>query len=258
MTRTRGRVEGKVALITGGGTGIGRASAILFAREGARVVVSGPVEGPLVQVVDEIQAENGMASFVCGDVRNADDAAKMVSTAVERYGGLDILFNNAGIEFVAPAHETPEDMWDRVVDTNLKGIYQVCRFATPALIRRGGGAIVNNASQLAFVGLQNYAAYCASKGGVVNLTRAMALDLAPHLIRVNAVCPGAVRTPLLERQLGEGAKAEAMLAEITAKHALGRIADPMEIAYPVLFLASDEASFVTGASLVADGGYLAS
>lgn len=254
----RGRLEGRVALVTGGGTGIGRATSVLFAREGARVVVSGPEEGPLLEVVEEIKEAGGQAAHAVGDVRLAAEAEHLVRVAVERFGRLEVLFNNAGLGFVATLHETPEEKWDLVLDTNLKGIYQVSRFAVPELMRQGRGVIINNASQLGFVGAPSYAAYCASKGGVVNLTRAMALDLARHGIRVNALCPGAVRTPLLEKQFQSGGGAQGTLEDVARAHALGRIAEPEELAYPALFLASDESSFMTGAALVVDGGYLAS
>jgi NAD(P)-dependent dehydrogenase (short-subunit alcohol dehydrogenase family) len=154
--------------------------------------------------------------------------------------------------------DLPEDRWDLVVDTNLKGIYQLSRAAIPRMIRQGGGTIINTASQLGWVGVPNFSAYCASKGGVVNLTRAMALELAVHKIRVNALCPGAVETPLLLRQFEGGRSGpQGSLQALAGLHALKRIAQPIELAYPALFLASDESSFMTGASLVVDGGYIA-
>jgi NAD(P)-dependent dehydrogenase (short-subunit alcohol dehydrogenase family) len=252
-----GRMTGRVVLITGGGSGIGRAACQLFAREGATVVAVGPDEAALRDTVASIHGAGGAAEWRFGDVRRAEDARRAVDETVARHGRLDALCNNAGIEFSAPIHETPEEKWDLVVDTNLKGVYQMSRHAIPVMVRQGRGVIVNTASQLAFVGAKSYGAYCASKGGVVNLTRAMALDLGRHGIRVNALCPGAVDTPLLRRLFESGTGPQGTLADLAEMHALGRVAEPVEIARAMLFLASDDASFMTGAALVADGGYLA-
>ena len=252
-----GRMSGRVALITGGGSGIGRAACQLFAREGAAVVAVGPDQGALQETIAGIRDEGHDAAWLLGDVRCAEDARHAVDETVAQHGRLDVLCNNAGIEFSAPLHETPEEKWDLVVDTNLKGVYQMSRHAIPVMVRQGGGVIVNTASQLAFVGARSYGAYCASKGGVVNLTRAMALDLGRHGIRVNALCPGAVDTPLLRRLFESGTGPQGTLDDLAEMHALGRVAEPMEIARAMLFLASDDASFMTGAALVADGGYLA-
>jgi NAD(P)-dependent dehydrogenase (short-subunit alcohol dehydrogenase family) len=181
----------------------------------------------------------------------------MVDAAVRRFGALDVLFSNAGVEFVGDIEATPEDRWDLVLDTNLKSMYQMARFAVPEMRRRGKGVIINNASQLAFAGAAKFSAYCASKGGVVSLTRALALELAPFNIRVNALCPGAVETPLLMRQFSDGRGPQGSLDDLIRMHALGRLAQPIELAYPALFLASDESSFMTGSALIVDGGYLA-
>jgi NAD(P)-dependent dehydrogenase (short-subunit alcohol dehydrogenase family) len=251
------RLHDKAALITGGGSGIGRASAILFAREGARVMVAGFQEETLRETVDTIATEGNAAAYVVGDVRSAIDAERIVAATIERWGRIDVLFNNAGIEFVGEIHETPEERWDQVLDTNLKGIYLVSKAAIPHLIRQGGGAIVNTASQLGLVAAPSFAAYSASKGGAVNLTRAMALDLAKYNIRVNALCPGAVETPLLLRQFAGRSGPQGTLEDLANLHALKRLAQPIEIAYPALFLASDESSFMTGSTLVVDGGYTA-
>ncbi len=250
-----GRLAGKVALLTGAASGIGRATALRFAREGARVFITGLEADALARLAAEVEASGGEAEWRVGDVRLADDVAGAMTAVAKRFGGLDIVFNNAGIEWVASLQDTAEEDWDRVVDTNLKGVYLVTRQAVPLMRGRSGAAVVNNASQLGFAAIANYAAYCASKGGVVNLTRAMALDLAPEQIRVNAVCPGAVLTPLLERQCAR--PGGPTLQAIAQQNALRRIASPDEIASAALFLASDEASFVTGTSLVVDGGYLA-
>lgn len=252
-----GRMTDRVTLITGGGTGIGRAACLLLAREGATVVAIGPDAAMLSETVQAVRGEGHEASWLLGDVRRTEDARRAVDETVARHGRLDVLCNNAGIEFSAPLHETPEDRWDLVVDTNLKGVYQLSRHAIPVMIRQGRGVIVNTASQLAFVGARNYGAYCASKGGVVNLTRAMALDLGRHGIRVNALCPGAVDTPLLRRLFEGGVGPQGTLDDLAAMHALGRVAEPMEIARAMLFLASDDSSFMTGSALVVDGGYLA-
>lgn len=253
-----GRLADRVALVTGGGSGIGRASCQLFSAAGARVVVADLSDASLAETLRLIESEGGTAVGAVGDVRLAADAERMVAFAEQHFGRLDILFNNAGVEFVSAIHDLPEDKWDLVLDTNLKGIYQVSRAAVPRMIRQGGGIIINTASQLGWVGVPNFSAYCASKGGVVNLTRAMALELAPHDIRVNALCPGAVETPLLQRQFEGGRSGpQGTLQALADLHALKRIAQPMELAYPALFLASDESSFMTGASLVVDGGYIA-
>jgi NAD(P)-dependent dehydrogenase (short-subunit alcohol dehydrogenase family) len=246
-----------VVLVTGGGSGIGQASCRLFAQEGARVMVGGLPENALREVAEAIRADGHAADHVAGDVRVAADAERMVAATVDRFGQIDVLFNNAGIEFVAPIQETPEDKWDMVLDTNLKAIYLLSRAAVPHMIRQGGGAIINTASQLGFVAAPNFSAYCASKGGVINLTRAMALDLARHNIRVNALCPGAVETPLLLRQFANRSGPQGTLEDLANMHAMKRIGQPIELAYPALFLASDESSFMTGAALVVDGGYIA-
>jgi NAD(P)-dependent dehydrogenase (short-subunit alcohol dehydrogenase family) len=255
---SRGRIAGKVALITGGGTGIGRATALLFAREGSKVMVAGNYPGTVADVVGMIENEGNTAVGSIGDVREAADAERMVEETVARFGRIDILFNNAGIEYVAPIHETPEDKWDLVVDTNLKSIYQVSKFAIPHMIKQNAGIIINTASQLGLVATFDLSAYCASKGGAINLTRAMALDLAKYNIRVNALCPGAVETPMLLRQFEGHAGPQGTLQDLAGMHAMKRIGQPIELAYPALFLASEESSFMTGSALVVDGGYIAS
>jgi NAD(P)-dependent dehydrogenase (short-subunit alcohol dehydrogenase family) len=253
----RGRLDGKVALVTGGASGIGRASCILFASEGARVVVVDLPGSPMDETIAGIRQAGGQAVAAAGDVRSAADARRTVDAAVSTFGGLDVLFNNAGVEFVGRIEETPEDKWDLVVETNLKGIYVMSKAAIPYMIRRGGGTIINTASQLGWVGAPRFSAYCASKGGVLNLTRAMALELAPHRIRVNALCPGAVETPMVLREFEHGDGPQGTLQMLADLHALKRIAQPVELAYPALFLACSESSFMTGASLVVDGGYTA-
>jgi NAD(P)-dependent dehydrogenase (short-subunit alcohol dehydrogenase family) len=254
----RQRLAGKVALVTGGASGIGRASCVLFASEGAAVIVADLPGAPIDDTLAAIRQAGGRAIAAEGDVRSATDTQRMLATAVAEFGGIDVLFNNAGVEFVSSVEDLPEDKWDLVVDTNLKGIYLMSKAAIPHLIRRGGGSIVNTASQLGWVGVPRFSAYCASKGGVVNLTRAMALELAPHRIRVNALCPGAVETPLLLRQFEGGRSGpQGSLQSLADLHAMKRIAQPVELAYPALFLACDESSFMTGASLVVDGGYIA-
>jgi NAD(P)-dependent dehydrogenase (short-subunit alcohol dehydrogenase family) len=254
----RQRLAGKVALVTGGASGIGRASCVLFASEGAAVIVADLPGAPIADTLAAIRQAGGRAIAAEGDVRSATDTQRMLATAVAEFGGIDVLFNNAGVEFVSSVEDLPEDKWDLVVDTNLKGIYLMSKAAIPHLIRRGGGSIVNTASQLGWVGVPRFSAYCASKGGVVNLTRAMALELAPHRIRVNALCPGAVETPLLLRQFEGGRSGpQGSLQSLADLHAMKRIAQPVELAYPALFLACDESSFMTGASLVVDGGYIA-
>ena len=248
---------GKVALVTGGGSGIGRASCECFAREGARVAVADWRRDAAEEVVEEVRAAGGVAIATGGDVAIAADAERMVADTVEAFGRLDVLMANAGQELVADVLETDEAHWDRVLGTNLKGCFLCAKAALPHLLRAGGGSIILTASQLAFVGAERFAAYAASKGGALNLARAMALDYAPHGVRVNALCPGAVETPLLLRQFAGQDGPQGSLADLVALHPLGRLARPEEIANAALFLAGDESSFVTGSALVVDGGYLA-
>lgn len=250
-----GTMEGKVALVTGGGSGIGRATALAFARDGAKVVVSDVVPEGGKETVRLIEAAGGMAFFMEADVSSAADAQAMVRTAEEQYGRLDYAFNNAGIEGAqAPTAEVTEDNWDRVISINLKGTWLCMKYEIPVMLKQGGGAIVNTASVAGLVGFPNIAPYTASKGGVVQLTKAAALDYAKQGIRINAVCPGVIRTPMVERFLGGSAEAE---AQFTAMEPVGRMGTPEEIAEAVVWLCSDAASFVTGHAMAVDGGFVA-
>lgn len=252
-----GSLEGKRALITGGASGIGRATALLFAREGAAVAVADRDEEGGQETVERIRKEGGRAIFVPCDVTIEADCRRAVQTTVEELGGLDILFNNAGIIRRATVLELSEEDWDRVMAVNIKGIFLMSKYAIPIMAAGGGGVIINTASGWGLKGGRHAVAYCASKAAVVNMTRAMALDHGAQNIRVNCVCPGDTDTPMLRdeaRQLGE--PEERFLAE-AASRPLQRVGTPEEVAQAVLFLASDAASFVTGAALVVDGGGLA-
>ncbi|HII40192.1 MAG TPA: glucose 1-dehydrogenase [Thermoplasmata archaeon] len=251
-----GALHGKVALLTGAASGIGRATAILFGREGAAVVVF-DLKDEGRGVVDTIAKAGGRAAFVRGDVTSAADCETAVQQAVSEFGRLDILFNNAGIIRRASVVDTTEEEWDRVMSVNVKSIFLLSKAAIPVMARTGGGVIVNTASGWGLVGGRNAASYCASKAAVVNLTRAMALDHAAQHIRVNCVCPGDTDTAMLReeaRQLGEDV--ERFLAG-SAQRPMGRMGRPEEIAQAALFLASDASSYVTGTALVVDGGGLA-
>jgi NAD(P)-dependent dehydrogenase (short-subunit alcohol dehydrogenase family) len=251
------RLADKVALITGGASGIGRATALLFAREGAAVSVVDLDEAGGQAVAQTIVDDGGRAIFVRCDVSQSADCQRAVQQTVEELGGLDILFNNAGIIRRASVLETTEEEWDRVMAVNVKSVFLLSKCAIPVMARAGGGVIINTASGWGLVGGRKAAAYCASKGAVVLLTKAMALDHAEQNIRVNCICPGDTDTPMLRdeaRQLGESD--ERFLAE-AARRPLQRIGQPEDIAQAALYLASDAASFVTGTTLVVDGGGLA-
>jgi NAD(P)-dependent dehydrogenase (short-subunit alcohol dehydrogenase family) len=250
-----GRVDGKVALITGGTSGIGRATAIVFAREGASVAITGRDEDRGRQVVSGIADEGGEAIFVRADVRDAEDCERSVSRTVEAFGGVDVLFNNAGVYVANDILGCDEDEWDLQVDTSLKGAYLMSRAALPHMIAKGSGAIINCSSGWGLVGGARGAAYCAAKGGLTNLTRAMALDHGPQGIRVNAICPGDTETPMEhEDARNQGLSWEEYLANAVSGRAIQRMAEPEEIAMAVLFLASDEAKYITGVALPVDGG----
>ena len=252
-----GSLAGKRVLITGGASGIGRATALLFAREGAAVSIVDLDEAGGQAVAHEIVNEGGRAIFVRCDVSQTADCQRAVRQTVEALGGLDILFNNAGIIRRASVLETSEEEWDRVMAVNVKSVFLLSKHAIPVMAQAGGGVIINTASGWGLVGGRKAAAYCASKGAVVLLTKAMALDHGGQNIRVNALCPGDTDTPMLRheaRQLGESD--ERFLAE-AAQRPLQRIGRPEDIAQAALYLASDASAFVTGTALVVDGGGLA-
>jgi NAD(P)-dependent dehydrogenase (short-subunit alcohol dehydrogenase family) len=248
-------VENKVALITGAGSGIGRASALAFAREGAKVVVSDVSAEGGNETVRLIEEAGGEAMFVKADVSKATEVAALVQKIVQTYGRLDCAHNNAGIEgIVALTADYPEEMWDRVLRINLKGAFLSLKHEIPQMLKQGGGAIVNTASGLGPVGIQGLSAYVASKGGVIGLTRTAAVEYASSGIRINVLMPGVTRTPMMARQMGENAH----LAEpqYISLHPIGRLALPEEIAEGAVWLCSDQASFVVGHALAIDGGYL--
>jgi len=253
----KGVLQGKTALITGGASGIGRATALLCAGEGAAIAVMDLDAVGTVAVAEAIVANGGQAIAVVGDVSQAAACQRAVEETSAAFGGLDILVNNAGIIRRASVLETSEEDWERVLATNVKAIFLLSRYAIPELVKRGGGVIINTASAWGLVGGRRAAAYCASKGAVVLLTKAMALDHAEQNIRVNCICPGDTDTSMLRReaeQLGE--PIERFLAE-AAQRPLGRLDRPEDIAQAALYLASDASAFVTGTVLVVDGGGLA-
>ncbi len=249
-------LDGKVALVTGGSSGIGRASALAFARAGAKVVVADmDVERGEAAVAD-ILGGGGQACFVRADVTRSADVQAMVAATVERFGQLDCALNNAGIEGVVgvPIDEAQEADWDRVIDINLKGVWLCLQHEIRQMKRQGGGSIVNTASVAGLVGGTFGAAYFASKHGVVGLSKAAAVENGTSTIRVNAVCPGVIKTEMADRLLDNDAEREQLIA---AQHPIGRLGTPEEVAEMVVWLCSDAASFVTGQALAVDGGFVA-
>lgn len=247
-------LDGKVALITGGASGIGRATAQLFAREGAAVAIADMNEAAGQKAVQEIE---GRAIFEAADVTKAADCERVVKRTVDEFGALHILLNNAGIIRRASISEISEEDWDRVMAVNVKSIFLLSRRIIPIMAKAGGGSIINMASGWGLAGGPRAAAYCASKGAVVLLTKAMAIDHGAHNVRVNCICPGDTDTNMLRheaQQLGE--REDRFLVE-SARRPLGRVGKPEEIAQAALYLASDASSFVTGTALVVDGGGLA-
>jgi NAD(P)-dependent dehydrogenase (short-subunit alcohol dehydrogenase family) len=249
------QLEDQVALITGGSAGIGRATAELFAREGAAVVIAARSTSIGEQTAADIEQEGGTALFVRCDVRRADDCQRAVDMTVERFGYLHILFNNAGIVARGRVDNTDEDTWGRVMDTNVTGVFLMSRAAIPVMQRQKRGVIINNASDAGLVGEKNMAAYCASKGAVVLLTKAMALDYASEGIRVNALCPGPHFVERWERRAAAGGRdVEEDIRFFASDVPLGRVSSAEELAPAALFLASDASAFMTGTTLVVDGG----
>ncbi|MDP2674280.1 MAG: glucose 1-dehydrogenase [Dehalococcoidia bacterium] len=255
------RLKDKVALVTGAASGIGRATAALFGQEGAKVMCADLDGEGAERIARQIADGGGEAAAVQANVSVAADVERMVRATVERWGRLDILFNNAGIEFGLPVTQVPEEEWDRLIDVNLKGVFLGCKYAIPEMLKQGGGSIVNTASVAGLQGTAWLSTYSASKGGVVLLTKSLATEWAAQNVRVNAVCPGVIRTPMAERAIARGelvlGKGEEAWQRLGAAHAMGRVGEADEVAQAVLFLASDEASFVTGVALPVDGGFTA-
>ncbi|PKQ29652.1 MAG: short chain dehydrogenase [Actinobacteria bacterium HGW-Actinobacteria-10] len=248
-------MEGKVALVTGAGSGIGRESALAFSRAGAKVVVSDIAVDGGEETVRMITDAGGDAIFVECDVAQEGDVKALVAKTVETYGKLDCAHNNAGIEGMAgPCAECTEENWDRTIGINLKGVWWCCKYEIPEMLRNGGGAIVNTSSVAGLVGFAGIPAYTASKHGVVGLTKTIALDYAKENIRCNAVCPGVIHTPMVDRFSGGTQEG---LDAMAAMEPVGRLGQPSEIADAVVYLCSDQASFVTGIAMPVDGAFVA-
>ena len=249
-----GRLEGRVAAITGAGSGIGRASAIAFAEEGACVVVADLDAASARQTVDEIQAAGASADSFTVDVTNPDQINGMVRHAVERFGRIDVLFNNAGLpQSFTPLEESSDELFNRIMDVNVKGVFYGCRAAIPRMKAQGGGVILNTASTAGIRGRPGLAVYNASKAAVISLTKTLALELAPHHIRVVSICPVATDTPMLPKFMSPGDEAE-QRKRFIATIPLGRLNRPEDIARAAVFLASKEADMVTGTAFEVDGG----
>ncbi|WP_274362555.1 SDR family NAD(P)-dependent oxidoreductase [Paenibacillus thermotolerans] len=249
------RLKGKVALITGSGSGIGRSSALLFAREGASVIVNDVSEEKGQETVAAIQEEGGQAAFIGADVTDPVSVDAMVKRAIERFGVIDVLFNNAGISGVGALHEVEPDAWDRVMNVNIRGVYLPSKYVLPHMMERKSGTIINMSSCIAEIGLARRASYAATKGAVLALTKSMQVDYAPYNIRVNALLPGTILTPFVENYLRTSYDdPEAAIEGIKKRQLSGDLGRPEDVAKAALFLASDESSFMMGSPLYIDGG----
>jgi meso-butanediol dehydrogenase/(S,S)-butanediol dehydrogenase/diacetyl reductase len=252
-----GRLEGKVAIITGAARGIGRSAAFLFAEEGAKIVLADQDEVGGEETVASLRSQGAEAIFVKTDLVLADQVASLVEKTKQTFHQINILYNNAGLNHFAIITNTQESDWDRVMQVNVKSVFLTCKYTIPVMISQGGGVILNTASAAALVGLRNLAVYTASKGAVLQLSRNMALDYAKFNIRVNAICPGVTSTEMTEKVIQADANPVEARARFDRVIPRGSIATPLEIARAALFLVSDESSYITGAAIPVDGGYTA-
>lgn len=251
------RLQSKVAVVTGAARGIGRSIAGVFAQEGARLVLVDLDFAGGEQVAEEIRKGGGQAIFVRADVSQAEAVRRLIAEAVAFGKRIDVLVNNAAINYFGSATETPDEVWDRVMAVNVRSVFLSCKHVIPVMQKQGGGSIVNLASVAGVVGLKNLAAYTASKGAVVQLTKNLALDYAPWGIRVNALCPGVTATEMTLQLIADAPDPEATRRRYDLGRPLGRMGEPDEIARAALFLASDDSSYMTGSALIVDGGYCA-
>lgn len=251
------RLEHKVAIITGAASGIGKAIAVAFAREGAVVYIVDLKADEGNRTAAEITAAGGNAVFMTADVSQATDVERVVNAVLERHQRVDVLVNNAGMAYKATIDTLTEEQWDRQIAVNLKSVYLFCHRIVPVMARQGSGSIINMGSVTSLVGVPDFTAYVASKSGMLGLTRAMALDHAHQGIRVNIVCPSGVKTPLMEWQFSVAPDPQAEIQRVVDLHPVGRMAEPEELAEFVVYLASDQSSYLTGTAFPIDGGYTA-
>ncbi|WP_054023164.1 SDR family NAD(P)-dependent oxidoreductase [Bacillus sp. FJAT-28004] len=249
------RLADKVVLITGSGSGIGKSTALLFAREGAIVIVNDLDADKGKETVEEIKSQGGQASFVHADVTDPDSVRSMVNETLAAHGRIDVLFNNAGISGVGALHEVEPDDWDRVIRVNIRGVYLPSKYVLPHMMERAGGTIINMSSCIAEIGLANRASYAATKGAVLALTKSMQVDYAQYNIRINALLPGTIMTPFVENYLRTSYEdPEAAIASLKTRQLSNELGRPEDVAKAALFLASDESSFMMGSPLYIDGG----
>lgn len=249
------KLENKTALITGGGTGVGKATALLFAKEGAKVVITGRRVEVLLEAVQEAKAKNLSIEYLVSDVSSEQDCKHAIDSTINKFGRIDILFNNAGVSYMGTTHETRTEMWDETFDINVRGVFLMSKYAIPYMLGEGSGCIVNNSSILGLkASPAGFSAYASSKGAVNQLTKSMALEYADKGIRVNVICPGTVYTPMMDFLFDQWEDREAGEQRYISVHPIGRLAQPEEIAHAVLFLCDNNIKFMTGAALSIDGG----